>query len=54
VVSNWLCNTVFGALNKHKIALEANPIDANALGVILDNVSTGIITGVNTAFSHRA
>ncbi len=45
LAANWVINELFGRLNKESKSIEGSPISADALGSIIDLISTGQISG---------
>ena len=45
LAANWVINELFGRLNKEGIVIENSPISANQLGVIIDLITEGKISG---------
>jgi aspartyl-tRNA(Asn)/glutamyl-tRNA(Gln) amidotransferase subunit B len=43
--ANWVTGDLFGALNKKGVAIEDSPVPADALGMLLDMVTEGKISG---------
>ncbi len=45
LASNWVTTELFGALNKAGLDIDASPIEAPALGKLIDLISEGVISG---------
>ncbi|MBI1392964.1 MAG: Asp-tRNA(Asn)/Glu-tRNA(Gln) amidotransferase subunit GatB [Alphaproteobacteria bacterium] len=45
LASNWVTTELFGALNKAGLDIEDSPIEAPALGKLIDLISDGVISG---------
>ena len=45
LAANWLTTELFGALNRAGLALARSPVDAGALGELIDLVADGTISG---------
>ncbi|MGF1543385.1 MAG: Asp-tRNA(Asn)/Glu-tRNA(Gln) amidotransferase subunit GatB [Parvularculaceae bacterium] len=45
LAANWVTTELFGALNKAGLEIDASPIDAGALGKLVDLVADGVISG---------
>lgn len=43
--ANWLGTELFGALNKEGLSLNESPVSADSLGVLIDLISDGTISG---------
>ncbi|WP_018265181.1 Asp-tRNA(Asn)/Glu-tRNA(Gln) amidotransferase subunit GatB [Methylosinus sp. LW4] len=45
LVANWVINELFGRLNKEGLDITRSPVSAQAIGAIVDLISTGVISG---------
>lgn len=45
MTANWIINDLLGALNKRGLSIEESPISTNQLGMILDMIQDGTISG---------
>ncbi|MBY0612302.1 MAG: Asp-tRNA(Asn)/Glu-tRNA(Gln) amidotransferase subunit GatB [Beijerinckiaceae bacterium] len=43
--ANWIINELFGRLNKEGILISASPVSADLLGVVIDRIADGTISG---------
>ncbi|HEV2188849.1 MAG TPA: Asp-tRNA(Asn)/Glu-tRNA(Gln) amidotransferase subunit GatB [Stellaceae bacterium] len=43
--ANWVTGDLFGALNKKGVAIDDSPVPADALGILLDMITEGEISG---------
>ena len=45
IAANWVINELFGRLNKEGKTIDASPVDATQLGIVLDLMGDGTISG---------
>lgn len=45
LVANWVINELFGRLNKEGLDITRSPVSAQAIGAIVDLISTSVISG---------
>ncbi|HEY8065058.1 MAG TPA: Asp-tRNA(Asn)/Glu-tRNA(Gln) amidotransferase subunit GatB [Methylosinus sp.] len=45
LVANWVINELFGRLNKEGLDITRSPVSAQAIGAIVDLISSGVISG---------